>query len=270
VCRGRAPEGPSSDRSGGPSGDPARARAFEWSFGWAIMGAMNGAFAGDDCHDDDLCINLIAGRSGVHMLAIIEAHCRFAAGLLPRGEEGCATAFGLLAAFPGACGRNLPDVTGTTPGVFAALVRLGVLPAVPSRRVRLAGDPAARRGHTDGRTSEPAAVVAVVRAGVGPGLDAGAAATGEHAREPARRSRSRRNLQPTAGARSSGTEQFAASGRGRAGRRGHGPRGARTNSGGARGSAPACGRAGRGALSSPTRSRATAGSGARAARGRPA
>lgn len=72
------------------------------------------------------------------MLAIIEAHCRFAAGLLPRGEEGCATAFGLLAAFPGACGRNLPDVTGTTPGVFAALVRLGVLPAVPSRRVRLA------------------------------------------------------------------------------------------------------------------------------------
>ena len=72
------------------------------------------------------------------MLAIIEAHCRFAAGLLPRGKEGCATAFGLLAAFPGACGRNLPDVTGTTPGVFAALVRLGVLPAVPSRRVRLA------------------------------------------------------------------------------------------------------------------------------------
>lgn len=91
-----------------------------------------------NCRGDDLCTNLIGGRSGMEMLAIIEAHCRFAAGQLPRGQEGCATAFALLAAFPGACARNLPDITGTTPDVFVALVRFGVLPAVPSRRVRLA------------------------------------------------------------------------------------------------------------------------------------
>lgn len=74
----------------------------------------------------------------MEMLAIIEAHCRFAAGQLPRGQGGCATALRVLAALPGACARGLPDVTCGTPGLFVALVRFGLLEALPSRRVRLA------------------------------------------------------------------------------------------------------------------------------------
>lgn len=72
------------------------------------------------------------------MLAIIEAHCRFVAGLLERSAQGCRMALALLAAFPGCCARNLPDITAMTPGIFESLVSFEVLRKPPSRHVRLA------------------------------------------------------------------------------------------------------------------------------------
>lgn len=69
-------------------------------------------------------------------LALIEAHCRFAAGQVPRASSGCKIALLLLHAFPGACARRLPDVTGMRTEVFETLVRFGLLPAVPSRHTQ--------------------------------------------------------------------------------------------------------------------------------------
>lgn len=69
-------------------------------------------------------------------LALIEAHCRFAAGQVPRASQGCKIALVLLQAFPGACARRLPDVTGMRTEVFETLVRFGLLPAVPSRHTQ--------------------------------------------------------------------------------------------------------------------------------------
>lgn len=74
----------------------------------------------------------------MNMRAIIEAHCRHAAGQVPRGVEGCATALAVLAALPAACARNLPDVTAATPRIWEAMVRFGLISAVPSRRIRVA------------------------------------------------------------------------------------------------------------------------------------
>lgn len=69
-------------------------------------------------------------------LALIEAHCRFAAGQVPRASPGCKVALALLHALPGACARRLPDVTGMRTEVFETLVRFGLLPAVPSRHTQ--------------------------------------------------------------------------------------------------------------------------------------
>lgn len=69
-------------------------------------------------------------------LALIEAHCRFAAGQVPRASSGCKVALALLHALPGACARRLPDVTGMRTEVFETIVRFGLLPAVPSRHTQ--------------------------------------------------------------------------------------------------------------------------------------
>ncbi len=69
-------------------------------------------------------------------LALIEAHCRFVAGQMPRAAQGCRIALALLLAIPGACARKLPDVTGTRTQFFEALVRYGLLPALPSRHTQ--------------------------------------------------------------------------------------------------------------------------------------
>jgi chromosome segregation ATPase len=69
-------------------------------------------------------------------LALIEAHCRFVAGQMPRAAQGCRIALALLSAIPGACARKLPDVTGTRTQLFEALVRFGLLPALPSRHTQ--------------------------------------------------------------------------------------------------------------------------------------
>lgn len=136
--------------------------ALAWAGGWAFTGAMTWSFgwpvhlcakeqpeglfacvrAGSPCVGQDLGFRMIFRVDGrmeeLGVLRWIEAHCRHAAGQLPRGEDGCATAMAVLAAMPAACARRLPDLTDTAPRLWDALVSYGLLSAAPSRRIRVA------------------------------------------------------------------------------------------------------------------------------------
>ncbi|MBA3550176.1 MAG: hypothetical protein H0T76_27170 [Nannocystis sp.] len=70
--------------------------------------------------------------------AHIRAYCRSLATDLPRGVLGCSIAAEILAAVPDAPGRRLPDVTGSAPEIFQALVSWGLLRSMPSARVMAA------------------------------------------------------------------------------------------------------------------------------------
>ena len=70
--------------------------------------------------------------------AHIRAYCRSLATDLPRGILGCSIAAEILAAVPDAPGRRLPDVTGSAPEIFQALVSWGLLRSMPSARVMAA------------------------------------------------------------------------------------------------------------------------------------
>ena len=72
---------------------------------------------------------------GPDLEALLVAHCRDAVTELPRGVLGTATAAMFLAALPGACRLQLPDITGTGPAMFSVLVSHGLLAAMPSPRV---------------------------------------------------------------------------------------------------------------------------------------
>lgn len=72
---------------------------------------------------------------GPDVEALLVAHCRDAVTELPRGVLGTATAALFLAALPGACRLQLPDITGTGPAMFSVLVSHGLLAAMPSPRV---------------------------------------------------------------------------------------------------------------------------------------
>ena len=72
---------------------------------------------------------------GPDLDALLVAHCRDAVTELPRGVLGTATAAMFLAALPGACRLQLPDITGTGPAMFSVLVSHGLLAAMPSPRV---------------------------------------------------------------------------------------------------------------------------------------
>lgn len=94
----------------------------------------------DHCLASDLYDNLATVRSAggwsMEILALIEAHCRFVAAQMPRAAQGCRIALAVLLAIPGACARHLPDVAGTRTQFFEALVRYGLLPALPSRHTQ--------------------------------------------------------------------------------------------------------------------------------------
>lgn len=70
------------------------------------------------------------------ILALIEAHCRYVAAQVPRAAQGCRTALAVLLAVPSACARHLPDIAGSRTELFEALVRFGLLPALPSRHTQ--------------------------------------------------------------------------------------------------------------------------------------
>jgi hypothetical protein len=70
--------------------------------------------------------------------AHIRAYCRSLVTDLPRGVLGCSIAAEILAAVPDAPGRRLPDVTGSAPEIFQALVSWGLLRSMPSARVMAA------------------------------------------------------------------------------------------------------------------------------------
>lgn len=70
--------------------------------------------------------------------AHIRAYCRILVSDLPRGVLGCAIAAEILLAVPEAPGRRLPDVTGSAPEIFRALVTWGLLRSMPSARVMAA------------------------------------------------------------------------------------------------------------------------------------
>ncbi len=61
----------------------------------------------------------------------LDALCRAAATNLPRGARGVEAAQLFLAAFPEACRRGLGDTTDSAPGLFGALVGLGILQGLP-------------------------------------------------------------------------------------------------------------------------------------------
>ncbi|MBK8261898.1 MAG: hypothetical protein IPK80_11255 [Nannocystis sp.] len=67
--------------------------------------------------------------------AKVQAYCRALVADLPRGRLGCAIAEELLAGVPMAHRRRLPDVVGSAPSIFRALVAWGILPSSPSARV---------------------------------------------------------------------------------------------------------------------------------------
>ena len=70
--------------------------------------------------------------------AQIRAYCRSLVTDLPRGVLGCAIAAEILLAVPEAPRRRLPDVTGSAPEIFRALVTWGLLRSMPSARVMAA------------------------------------------------------------------------------------------------------------------------------------
>jgi len=70
--------------------------------------------------------------------AHIRAYCRSLVTDLPRGVLGCSIAAEILAVVPYAPGRRLPDVTGSAPEIFQALVSWGLLRSMPSARVMAA------------------------------------------------------------------------------------------------------------------------------------
>lgn len=70
--------------------------------------------------------------------AHIRAYCRSLVTDLPRGVLGCAISAEILIAIPEAPGRRLPDVTGSAPEIFQALVSWGLLRSMPSARVMAA------------------------------------------------------------------------------------------------------------------------------------
>ena len=71
--------------------------------------------------------------------AHIRAYCRSLVTDLPRGVLGCAIAAEILLAIPEAPRRRLPDVTGSAPEIFRALVTWGLLRSMPSARVMTLG-----------------------------------------------------------------------------------------------------------------------------------
>lgn len=84
--------------------------------------------------------NDITPRPGGPVLddAHVSAYCRALTTDLPRGVLGCAVAVEVLGAIPEARRRCLPDVTGSAPEIFRALVSWGLLRSMPSARVMAA------------------------------------------------------------------------------------------------------------------------------------